>query len=121
MQRAKGPIFEDGPNFEMAFSLFHGQNGVVPLSGRSFVHSKKLESEYAPPQFNPLAAKAATISLSGFGPFFGGFSGKWRRNQHRNSKSSNKGNSSQVYDLAVQTSISYLVTLVVPQKFKASP
>ncbi|XP_058216051.1 uncharacterized protein LOC131327072 [Rhododendron vialii] len=95
IQRAKGPIFEDGANFEMAFSLFHGQNGVVPLSGRSFVHSKKLESERAPPQFNPLAAKAATISLSGFGPFFGGFSGKWRRNQHRESKSSNKGNSSQ--------------------------
>lgn len=120
MQGAKGPIFEDGPNFEMAFSLFHGQNGVVPLSGRSFVHSEKLESERAPSQFNPLAAKAATISLS-FGPFFGGFSGKWRRNQHRKSNSSNKGNSSQVYDLGVQASISYLVTLVVPQKFKASP
>lgn len=94
MKGAKGPIFEDGPNFDFAFRLFHGQNGVVPLSGRSFVHSEKLESERAPSQFNPLAARAATISLSGFGPFFGGFSGKWR-NQNRDSKSSNKGNSSQ--------------------------
>ncbi|KAL6980388.1 hypothetical protein U1Q18_022030 [Sarracenia purpurea var. burkii] len=95
---AKGPIFEDGPNFEMAFSLFHGQNGVVPLAGRSFVHSEKLESEYAPPQFNPLAAKAATISLSAFGPGgpfgFDAFSEKWK-NHTRKSKSSDKKKSSQ--------------------------
>lgn len=64
---AKGPIFEDGPNFEMAFRLFHGHDGVVPLSGRSLVRSK-VESESEPePAFNPLAAKAASISLSSFG------------------------------------------------------
>ncbi|MCL7028735.1 hypothetical protein MKW94_030404 [Papaver nudicaule] len=57
----KGPIFEDGPNFVTAFRLFHGCDGVVPLSGRF------LESD-PPLQFNPLAAKAATISLSAFGP-----------------------------------------------------
>ncbi|KAF5959520.1 hypothetical protein HYC85_000729 [Camellia sinensis] len=95
---AKGPIFEDGPNFENAFRLFHGQNGVVPLSGRPFVHSEKLESEPTPCQFNPLAAKAASISLSGFGaggPFgFDAFSEKWK-NQKRKSKSSEKGTSSQ--------------------------
>lgn len=51
----------------MAFRLFHGQNGVVPLSGSSFLHPQKSESEPSPVQFNPLAAKAATISLSGFG------------------------------------------------------
>ncbi|KAE8711083.1 Major allergen Mal d 1 family protein [Hibiscus syriacus] len=65
---AKGPIFEDGPNFDMAFRLFHGRNGVVLLSERSSLHAKKAEPETAPPKFNPLAAKAATISLSSFGP-----------------------------------------------------
>ncbi|XAR52386.1 hypothetical protein NMG60_11020434 [Bertholletia excelsa] len=95
---AKGPIFEDGPSFDMAYRLFHGQNGVVPLSGRSSMLSEKLKSEAAPPQFNPLAAKAATISLSSFGSggFFGfdAFSEKWK-NQKRNSKKSKKETSSQ--------------------------
>ncbi|KAI3983835.1 hypothetical protein MKX01_011543 [Papaver californicum] len=51
----KGPIFEDGANFDTAFRLFHGRDGP--------------ESESNPAlQFNPLAAKAATISLSAFGP-----------------------------------------------------
>ncbi|CAI0441896.1 unnamed protein product, partial [Linum tenue] len=63
----KGPIFEDGPNFDMAFKLFHGKDGVVPLSNESAFHDAVLESEPAP-QFNPLAGKAATISLSAFGP-----------------------------------------------------
>uniref|UniRef100_A0A803LZ60 Uncharacterized protein n=1 Tax=Chenopodium quinoa TaxID=63459 RepID=A0A803LZ60_CHEQI len=62
---SKGPIFEDGPNFDMAFSLFHGRNGVVPLSGRSHLRTDNLETDSSPPKFNPLAAKAATISLSG--------------------------------------------------------
>ena len=83
----------------MAFRLFHGQNGVVPLSGRSFVHSEKVESEPAPTQFNPLAAKAATISLSAFGPGgpfgFDAFSQIWK-NQNRKSKSSKKETSSEV-------------------------
>ncbi|KAI3879946.1 hypothetical protein MKX03_019869 [Papaver bracteatum] len=61
----KGPIFEDGPNFDTAFRLFHGRDGVVPLSGRFL----EPESESNPAlQFNPLAAKAAIISLSAFGP-----------------------------------------------------
>jgi len=89
---AKGPIFEDGPNFDLAFRLFHGSDGVVPLSDRSFRHSeKKVQSEPPKSQFNPLAAKAATISLSSFGfggPFsFDSFSEKWN-NQKRKSKSS---------------------------------
>lgn len=95
---AKGPIFEDGPNFDMAFRLFHGQDGVVPLSGRSFVRTANLESEPALPQFNPLAAKAATISLSSFGPggsfSFDAFSKKFN-NQRGKSKSSKKKSSSQ--------------------------
>lgn len=95
---AKGPIFEDGPNFDMAFKVFHGRDGVVPLSGRVFLRSENFEPEQAPPQFNPLAAKAATISLSGFGlggPFsFDSFSNKWK-NQKRESKSSKKEPSSQ--------------------------
>ncbi|KAJ7970424.1 Zinc finger B-box domain containing protein 1 isoform 1 [Quillaja saponaria] len=95
---AKGPIFEDGPNFDMAFRLFHGYDGVVPLSGRSFVQSGQVEPQPAPSQFNPLAAKAATISLSSFGPggpfSFGSFSEKWK-NQKRKSKSSKKDSFSQ--------------------------
>ncbi|PQP99380.1 hypothetical protein Pyn_11934 [Prunus yedoensis var. nudiflora] len=92
----KGPIFEDGPNFDMAFRLFHGSDGVVPLSGRSFVHSNIVEPQPAPSMFNPLAAKAATISLSSFGgPFsFDAFSEKWK-NQKRKSNSSKKDSSSK--------------------------
>ncbi|KHN00827.1 hypothetical protein glysoja_000495 [Glycine soja] len=96
---AKGPIFEDGPNFDLAFRLFHGSDGVVPLSDRSFRPSeKKVQAEPPKSQFNPLAAKAATISLSSFG--FGGafgfdaFSEKWN-NQKRKSKSSKNDPSSQ--------------------------
>ncbi|GAV67693.1 hypothetical protein CFOL_v3_11198 [Cephalotus follicularis] len=93
VRAGKGPIFEDGPNFDMAFRLFHGSNGVVPLSGRKFLHSEKVEPQSAPPQFNPLAAKAATISLSSFGPggpfSFDSFSEKWK-NQKRKSESSKK-------------------------------
>ena len=93
----KGPIFEDGPNFDMAFRLFHGHDGVVPLSGRSFVPSETATSKVSPPQFNPLAAKAATISLSSFGgPFsFDAFSEKWK-NQKKKSKSSKNESSSKV-------------------------
>ncbi|CAJ1976779.1 unnamed protein product [Sphenostylis stenocarpa] len=96
---AKGPIFEDGPNFDLAFRLFHGSDGVVPLSDRSFRHSeKKVQAEPPKSQFNPLAAKAATISLSSFGfggPFsFDSFSEKWN-NQKRKSRSSKNEPSSQ--------------------------
>lgn len=61
----KGPIFEDGPNFDTAFRLFHGRDGVVPLSGRFLEPESKSNPAL---QFNPLAAKAATITLSAFGP-----------------------------------------------------
>ncbi|KAJ0102685.1 hypothetical protein Patl1_06147 [Pistacia atlantica] len=98
VRAAKGPIFEDGPNFDMAFRLFHGRDGVVPLSERSFVHRGAAEPELAPPRFNPLAAKAATISLSSFGPggpfSFDSFSEKWK-NQKRKSESSKKESNSQ--------------------------
>lgn len=97
MRDGKGPIFEEGPNFDMAFRLFHGQNGVVPLSERSLICTER--SEPASTQFNPLAAKAATISLSGFGsgwPFgFDAFSEKWNI-KNKKSKSSKKDNSSRV-------------------------
>ncbi|KAK9699537.1 hypothetical protein RND81_08G180000 [Saponaria officinalis] len=87
----KGPIFEDGPNFDTAFRLFHGREGVVPLSGRLYVQSENSERGPPAPQFNPLAAKAATISLSGFGGGlfgFDAFSDKWK-NQKK--KSDSKG------------------------------
>ncbi|CAN1237825.1 hypothetical protein LINGRAPRIM_LOCUS1978 [Linum grandiflorum] len=66
--KGKGPIFEDGPNFDSTFRLFHGEDGVIPLSDRSFPISERIEPHHALPAFNPLAAKAATISLSSFGP-----------------------------------------------------
>jgi hypothetical protein len=88
---ATGPIFEDGPSFDMAFKLFHGKDGVVPLSERSDFRSANKEAD-SMPVFNPLAGKAATISLSSFGlggPFnFGDFSEK--RKKPKNSESSNK-------------------------------
>jgi len=84
---AKGPIFEDGPNFDMAFRVFHGRDGVVPLSEGSFPQIE-MPLPKPSPEFNPLAAKAATISLSAFGGFFsfGDFSNK------RNKKNFNKKN-----------------------------
>lgn len=96
MLGAKGPIFEDGPNFDMAFRLFHGQNGVVPLSERSFLPTERPQSEPVATQFNPLAARAATISLSAFsGPFgFDAFSDMWK-NKKKKSKSSKRDSSSQ--------------------------
>jgi hypothetical protein len=81
----KGPIFEDEPGFESAFKLFHGRDGIVPLSGRSYVpdenHNGSIEVTPKPAlPFNPLAARAATISLSAFGPFgFNFFNGKGKR------------------------------------------
>lgn len=80
----------------MAFRLFHGRDGVVPLSGRSFTRTDISETDTVP-QFNPLAAKAATISLSAFGPGgpfnFDSFSNKWKK---LNKKSSNHESSSRV-------------------------
>ncbi|KAL9254708.1 hypothetical protein AKJ16_DCAP11965 [Drosera capensis] len=99
---AKGPIFEDGPNFEMAFKLFHGDDGVVPLSGRAFVHSENSEPEQSVPQFNPLAARAATITLSGFGGPFGFDSFSWMfKNKKGKSHSSKKESSAQVINILV--------------------
>ncbi|KAJ4848589.1 hypothetical protein Tsubulata_020256 [Turnera subulata] len=66
VRAGKGPIFEDGPNFDMAFRLFHGRDGVVPLSERSLSLSEK----------QPQAAL----------PF---------RNEKKNGKSSKKGPSPQ--------------------------
>ncbi|KAL7590559.1 hypothetical protein Lser_V15G36351 [Lactuca serriola] len=92
----KGPIFEDGPNFDRAFRVFHGQNGVVPLSDSE---PSSLGSEPGPQRFNPLAAKAATISLSGFGGAFGfdAFNEMFK-SQQRKHKPSNKKKSSKNKD-----------------------
>jgi hypothetical protein len=95
---AKGPIFEDGPGFDSAFKLFHGRDGIVPLSGKSYVPDENnSESVDAKPEpalpFNPLAARAATISLSAFGPFgFNFFNGKGKRQNKKlnNLNQSNK-------------------------------
>lgn len=100
----KGPIFEEGPNFDVAFRVFHGQNGVVPLSERPFVQSEKPHSELSSAQFNPLAAKAAAISLSSFGhggPFgFDAFSEMLKNSKKKQSNSSKKDSSSKVIGYA---------------------
>lgn len=98
VQGAKGPIFEDGPGFDMAFKLFHGKNGVVPLTESPHFPNAQPIAEPTP-QFNPLAAKAATISLSAFGPggpfSFGPFSDKWKKQKKRVDSSDEKGPSSE--------------------------
>ncbi|KAL3688104.1 hypothetical protein R1sor_014413 [Riccia sorocarpa] len=71
---AKGPIFEDGPVFDTMFRLFHGRDGVVPLPERQTSETSSLTSAPAAANatFNPLAACAASISMSfgsGAGPF----------------------------------------------------
>ncbi|KAK6947318.1 hypothetical protein RJ641_000791 [Dillenia turbinata] len=97
---AKGPIFEDEPTFDMAYKLFHGKDGVVPLSGRSSYHGKP-EPEPAL-QFDPLPAKTATISLSMFGPggpfSFNSFSEKWKKQKKKSESSSKRESSSQGKD-----------------------
>lgn len=103
---AKGPIFEDGPNFDTAFKLFHGRDGVVPLSGRFLSQDEEdVKPEPITTQFNPLAAKAATISMSSFGfgpggPFsFDSFIDKFNKqnkNSSKNKKSSKVKNHHQL-------------------------
>ncbi|CAL4973238.1 unnamed protein product [Urochloa decumbens] len=90
----KGPIFEEGPGFDSAFKLFHGRDGIVPLSERSYVPDESINVKTEPAlPFNPLAARAATISLSAFGPFgFGFFNNKGKR---QNKKPNNLDQSHQ--------------------------
>ncbi|KAF9626124.1 hypothetical protein IFM89_030971 [Coptis chinensis] len=94
---SKGPIFEDGSSFDMGFRLFHGKDGVVPLSGRSYSQTATLESESTLP-FNPLAGSTASISLSAFGLgglfSFNGLSEKLKK-QRKKSEPSKREQSSQ--------------------------
>lgn len=100
---AKGPIFEDGPSFDIAFKLFHGKDGVIPLSEKSDFHRGSAEAAVSLPAFNPLAGRVATISLSTFGPGgpfnFGNFSEKWKK-QNNSESSSKKEHSSQKGDVS---------------------
>ncbi|EPS63542.1 hypothetical protein M569_11242, partial [Genlisea aurea] len=93
---SRGPIFEDGPNFDLAFKLFHGKGGVVPLTGNSRPFACKTEVESLT-EFNPLASRAASISMSAFGPGgpfgFNSFFRKMPNNNHDSSR--NKDNSSK--------------------------
>jgi hypothetical protein len=105
----RGPIFEDGPGFENAFRLFHGQDGVVPLSEKHTSEFQQQQQQPQPPAkevvmppeattlgFHPLSASAATISLSSFGAFgpfsFDGLMAM-RRNNNNNAGKSNKRDS----------------------------
>ncbi|XP_021851383.2 uncharacterized protein [Spinacia oleracea] len=95
----KGPIFEDGPNFDLAFNLFHVKDGVVPLSRKSRFHADDHLDPRSAQVFNPLAAKVATISLSAFGlggPFaFNFFSDKWKKEKQKSESSGEKHNFAQ--------------------------
>uniref|UniRef100_A0A1J3CGV0 Uncharacterized protein n=1 Tax=Noccaea caerulescens TaxID=107243 RepID=A0A1J3CGV0_NOCCA len=97
VRAGKGPIFEDGPNFDTAFRLFHGQDGVVPLSNRARAEAEK--PVLSSPVFHPLAAKAATISLSSFGaggPFgFDAFSDMFKNQKNKSNSSKKKDSSSK--------------------------
>ncbi|CAK9204477.1 unnamed protein product [Sphagnum troendelagicum] len=103
---SRGPIFEDGPGFENAFRLFHGRDGVVPLSEK---HTSEFQQQQQPqppatevvmaPEattlgFHPLSASAATISLSSFGAFgpfsFDGLMAMRRNNNNNAGKSSKR-------------------------------
>lgn len=76
---ANGPLFEDGPNFDLAFKLFHGKGGVVPLSSEISELKVEVKGERvttlptsAPPSlaFGRLSGLCtASLSLSSFGPF----------------------------------------------------
>ena len=71
MKGRRGPIFEDGPNFDLAFKVFHGHSGVVPLSNKQTQMHGDEEKECAikSMNFHPLAASSAAISLSTLGAF----------------------------------------------------
>ncbi|CAI9755509.1 unnamed protein product [Fraxinus pennsylvanica] len=87
LRRNKGPIFEDGPNFDLAFRLFHGKDGVVPLSGKSQLCVDNLNAR-ASPQFNPLAASISSSAFGSGGPF--GFHTFFEKMIKRKSESSSK-------------------------------
>ncbi|KAH9606524.1 hypothetical protein KSS87_018914 [Heliosperma pusillum] len=95
----KGPIFEDGPNFDLAFKLFHGRDGVVPLSGKSGRYSDDDLELHSAPKFDPLSGKAATISLSTFGlggPFgFNFFNDKLKKQKQKSDSSGKNDHSSK--------------------------
>ncbi|XP_073051036.1 uncharacterized protein [Primulina eburnea] len=101
LRGARGPIFEDGSNFDLAFKVFHGKDGVVPLSGNSQLPVDNLNTD-AVREFNPLASKAASISMSAFGPggpfgfhsFFGKIQNKTPESSGKEELSS-KGDSSK--------------------------
>ncbi|KAL9246975.1 hypothetical protein vseg_020452 [Gypsophila vaccaria] len=96
---AKGPIFEDGPNFDLAFKLFHGKDGVVPLRKRFGLQDDENLKAYSAPKFNPLYGKTATISLSTFGlggPFgFDFFNDKLKKHKQKSDSSGKKDQTSQ--------------------------
>ncbi|KAF3493391.1 hypothetical protein DY000_02056264, partial [Brassica cretica] len=95
---SKGPIFEDGPAFDSAYNLFHGKDGLLPLSGRS-IFRDDLQDQTSLQVINSLAGKVATISLSAFGPggpfSFGPFSDKFKKQQHKKPNKQHSGDSSK--------------------------
>lgn len=82
---------------------------MVPLSGRSFLYSENSQPKEVP-DFNPLAAKAATISLSAFGPggpfSFDSFADKWKKQKKKPFK---KDSSSKVMPLPLAHILSNII------------
>ncbi|CAA2960603.1 uncharacterized protein LOC111377761 [Olea europaea subsp. europaea] len=87
LSRNKGPIFEDCLNFDLAFRLFHGTDGVVPLSGKSQLCVDYFNAGAAPP-FNALAASISSSAFGSGGPF--GFHSFFKKMKKGKSESSRK-------------------------------
>ncbi|XP_024531565.1 uncharacterized protein LOC9633557 [Selaginella moellendorffii] len=100
LRGSRGPIFEDGPGFDTAFRLFHGKDGVIPLS-RNKADDGAETLEVPKMGFHPLAASAATISLSSFGAGrfnFDAFMAKQQKKKKERKESESKQNKDHLHE-----------------------
>ncbi|XP_023747124.1 uncharacterized protein LOC111895267 isoform X1 [Lactuca sativa] len=98
-QGTKGPRFEDGPNFDIAFRLFHGQNGVVPLSEGSLQFPQKVKAERVSNPIDPITAKVASVNLSDFRGLYSLDSLKEMIENNRRRRKSSKEDSLQAWGI----------------------
>ncbi|KAF3598618.1 hypothetical protein F2Q69_00033955 [Brassica cretica] len=106
--------------FDTAFRLFHGHDDVVSLSDSPCAGAEK--PKFSSPAFYPLAAKAATTSLSSFGhggPFgFDAFSDMFKNQEKKSDSSKKKDSSSKVKLLMLFLLNMFLCTLVKEHEIK---
>ncbi|CAF2071559.1 unnamed protein product [Brassica napus] len=105
--------------FDTAFRLFHGHDDVVSLSDSPCAGAEK--PKFSSPAFYPLAAKAATTSLSSFGhggPFgFDAFSDMFKNQEKKSDSSKKKDSSSKIPELSKKKKM-FLCTLVKEHEIK---